>query len=367
MITFTKNLALVRHARIVPLLGLLLIHRVEAASFTNATPLIVRRYYHTATLLPNGKVLVAGGVGTNGSMASAELYDPATGTSVATGSLTNARSWHTATLLMNGKVLVVGGADSVYRTSAELYDPATGKWTLAGSLNTARGIHTATLLPNGRVLVVGGAGISSGKLVSAEVSQIPPRESGRTPDRWPMAAMGIPRRCFQWKSPWWRPVSTDNSSLFPSAELYDPATGLGAPGPGRCVFPTIAHTATLLPNGKVLAAGGSGNEYSKYLSTTRNSRSRHRALDRDRCHDQSTRRSYRDLLPNGRVLVVGGAGYNTATNTADLYDPATEPWTDAGLLNVGRDNHTATLCQRPGAHCRWFQQQHRRRRQRRVL
>ena len=108
-------------------------------------------------MLPNGKVLVAGGYDGSGSLASAELYDPASGTWTATGSLATARYAHTATLLPNGKVLVAGGYDgSGILASAELYDPASGTWTATGSLATARDDHTATLLPNGKVLVAGG-------------------------------------------------------------------------------------------------------------------------------------------------------------------------------------------------------------------
>ncbi len=73
----------------------------------------------------------------------------------ATGSLATARADHTATLLPNGKVLVAGGSSCVL-ASAELYDPASGTWTATGSLATARDLHTATLLPNGKVLVAGG-------------------------------------------------------------------------------------------------------------------------------------------------------------------------------------------------------------------
>ena len=120
--------------------------------------LAIIRYGHTATLLPNGKVLVTGGF----ENPSAELYDPATGTWSATGSPAAKRAFATATLLPNGKALVAGGfSGSGYVESAELYDPATGLWTLTGSLATARELHTATLLPNGTVLVAGGFGFRS--------------------------------------------------------------------------------------------------------------------------------------------------------------------------------------------------------------
>jgi N-acetylneuraminic acid mutarotase len=117
------------------------------------------RAYHTATLLPNGKVLVAGGENPSSPgiyLSSAELYDPTAGTWTTTGSLATSRAHHTATLLPNGKVLVAGGYNFSYPASAELYDPATGKWTTSGALKTARDLHTATLLPNGQVLVAGG-------------------------------------------------------------------------------------------------------------------------------------------------------------------------------------------------------------------
>jgi hypothetical protein len=129
------------------------------------------RYYHTATLLLNGKVLGAGGV----RIITAELYDPDSGTWSATGSLTWDRDYCTATLLRNGKVLVASGiqqvqqAPSIAIPSAELWDPSTGTWTEI-AMNGARMTHTATLLPNGKVLVAGGfdlgiqAGLSSAEL-----------------------------------------------------------------------------------------------------------------------------------------------------------------------------------------------------------
>src|SRR6266550_8623640 len=123
----------------------------------------------TATLLPSGKVMVAGGISRFDRLDSAELYDPATGSWSSTGSLGTARDSHTATLLPSGKVLVAAGHSGLGRlSSTELYEPATGTWMATGSLGTERFNHTATLLPSGKVLVAGGQG-SSGTLSSAEL------------------------------------------------------------------------------------------------------------------------------------------------------------------------------------------------------
>jgi hypothetical protein len=154
--------------------------------------------------LPSGKVLVTGGYGRSGSLASAEVYDPATGAWSTTGPLATTRDNHTATLLPSGKVLVTGGYGP--GGSAEVYDPATGAWSTTGPLATARYDHTATLLPSGKVLVTGGGG-PNGHLASAEV--------------------------------------------------YDPATGAWSTT-GPLATARDNHTATLLPSGKVLVTGGYG-------------------------------------------------------------------------------------------------------------
>ncbi len=124
--------------------------------WTATGSMATERYTHTATLLPNGRVLVAGGTRRN--LATVELYDPATGVWTATGSMATPRTRQTATLLPNGQVLVAGGFRiGGEHASVELYDPATGMWTATGSIPTDATIrHTAALLPNGQVLVAGG-------------------------------------------------------------------------------------------------------------------------------------------------------------------------------------------------------------------
>ena len=137
-------------------------------SWSSTGNLVTARADHAATLLSNGKVLVAGGFGdfSLGQVTNrAELYDPDTGTWSSTGNLNRGRALHTATLLTTGKVLVAGGffVDGLPNITdrSELYDPATGTWSNTGNLNSGRRFHTATLLLNGKVLAAGGNGFNA--------------------------------------------------------------------------------------------------------------------------------------------------------------------------------------------------------------
>jgi len=129
----------------------------------------VGRFLHTATLLQNGKVLIVGGALTSASdpVPTAEVYDPATGTFAMTGAMATARAQHTATLLTDGRVLIVGGTTSTGTgdlqptATAEVYDPSTGSFSVTRSMAEARTYHTATLLPSGKVLVAGGGNENS--------------------------------------------------------------------------------------------------------------------------------------------------------------------------------------------------------------
>ena len=152
-----------------------------AGTFTATGDMTAARASHAATLLasPSGQVLITGGFnGSGGSswLASAELYDPAGGRFAAVGSMTTGRRTHTATLLGNGQVLIAGGiaGSNYFVASAELYDPAGGTFTPTGGMTEARIYHTANLLPGGKVLVAGGNNHSSaGFLASAETYELP--------------------------------------------------------------------------------------------------------------------------------------------------------------------------------------------------
>jgi hypothetical protein len=113
-----------------------------------------------ATLLANGRLLITGG----SELLSVEVYDPVSGSFSSPGNLERSRASHTATLLPNGMVLVAGGFDNGGDPTAELFDPSTGSFSPTGGMEIARGGHTATLLKNGEVLVAGGRSLATAEL-----------------------------------------------------------------------------------------------------------------------------------------------------------------------------------------------------------
>jgi N-acetylneuraminic acid mutarotase len=326
---------------------------VVADVWTSTDSLATARYGHTATLLPNGKVLVAGGVIVNAPLyaMSAELYDPVTGTWSATGTLATARAYHTATLLQSGKVLVTGGLNNGSSiASAELYDPVTGTWSPTASLSTALSGHTATILTNGAVLVAGGNGAAGG-LVGAElydpVAGTWSTTGNLSTGRYDHTATLLPNGTVLAAGGY-----SNGVGAIASAELYDPVAGTWS-ATGSLSVARSGHTATLLNNGVVLVAAGSANvsdngpnASAELYDPAVGAWSTTGSLSTARSDHTAT------LLPNGMVLVAGGIGTSVAggnvgssLSSAELYDPLAAAWFTTGDLSTARTNHTATLLQ----------------------
>ena len=320
-------------------------------SFSATGPMATGRQQHTATLLPNGKVLIAGGYDGTSSLSSAELYDPASGTfSATTGPLTTARKQHTATLLPNGKVLIAGGTGAGGAlSSAELYDPASGASgsfsATTGPMATARYTHTATLLPNGKVLIAGGYG-AAGVLSSAELYD--PASGVFSATTGPLATARYYQTATLLANGKVLIAGGDSSAppfYLSSAELYDPVSGASGTfsATGALATARYAHTATLLANGTVLIAGGRAagvlasvelyDPASGMFSATTG------PLATARGYDTAT------LLPNGKVLIAGGLGLGfVPLASAELYDPVSGTFSaTTGPLATARGYDTATL------------------------
>ena len=228
--------------------------------FTPTGNMLAPRVGHTATLLQDGRVLVAGGdVLQPGDVSVAELYDPAAGSFSATGTMVWSRDDHSATLLQDGRVLIAGGSDTEqYIIRAELYDPATGTFTATGEMLVSAPCHAATLLPNGKVLIITGEEFHPGFPVALTAELYDPGSGKFTSTAQPVsthptfgADLICPATTLLLNG---KVLVTWNSTL---AELYDPDAGVFSPTGALNSTPySGGYTQTLLADGKVLVAGG---------------------------------------------------------------------------------------------------------------
>ena len=271
---------------------------VSSGAFEPGADLTTSRYYHTATKLDDGKILVAGGrSNATSGWATAELYDTDNDIWKPAAAMNIARYKHTATLLKDGKVLVTGGLKegnvSITLATAELYDPVADSWKLIENMNRPRAKHTATLLPDDKVLVVGGGYFG-----------------------------------------------TDNT-----AEIYDPDTGRWELTETMENSRTEGHTAVLLNNGNVLVSGGKSNPSVFAVQATAELYDPNARMWRSTGSMKGPRRDHAMTeLENGKILVAGGYDSLHAMDyelkTAELYDPGAGTWELATPMTYARPYHS---------------------------
>jgi hypothetical protein len=313
---------------------------------------------HTSTLLPDGKILIAGGTNGPNVLATSELFDPISMTYSAAGTLREPRDLHTATLLPNGKVLVAGGfttnSTSTGPTSgSEIYYPETRSWVPTSSMSTPRDNHTATLMGDGNVLVVGG--YAGGSYLSSAQIYFSTAAAWRT-----IAPMNVARALHGVT------LLQDGRILVSgginatgvqgSVEIYDPVAGswslakcmnggVGAACAGGVgVVRAHSHRMTLLLDGRVLLTGGNDGsgevDLSSIYDPLANAWTNTAALNAGRFGHTAS------LLANGNVLVAGGfQALGNSLNSAETFDVAINSWQTTGNLSSARGGHTTILAQ----------------------
>ena len=300
----------------------------SAVTFLPTGNMTAARAGHTSTLLLDGRVLIAGG---DDSGLTAELYDPASGTFGPTGSMSESHSSQVATLLGTGQVLIAGGG------TAELYDPATDLFTATAAMLAANGFQTATLLANGKVLVAGD--------VAAELYD---PASGTFHLAGGYASDGPFSTATALSDGRVLLVGNDPSQIYdPSTNTFSVSGTLAPLG----IYGIELQSATLLNNGKVLIAGGSSDVNGRLIAAE--------LFDPARgiFSPTSNMNAARDahaavLLSDGRVLIVGGdtqtcngnfCEFSGSLASAELYDPSTGSFVNAGNMSVPRSLPQATL------------------------
>jgi hypothetical protein len=315
--------------------------QAATSGFTRVGDMITGRSGHTATLLKDGRVLIAGGASGLDPLYTAELYDPATRTFTATGSMSASRAYHNAVLLPGGEVLVVGlGGAAAF---AEIYDPASGSFRRAAAMRLPHDVNAATLLANGKVLV---AATTHAELYDPAA------------DTFTMASPYAVHEAQETAT-----LLTDGRVLFigyGGAQVYDPS---------RDSFSVVGsthevgvdgielHSATLLDNGKVLVAGGLNDEFpagcidiAELFDPATGTFGEKSSLIWPRDSHAAVR------LLDGRVLIAGGSGVVLCANDhcphsggpvagAEIYDPASGKFTPAGMMTLPRSRPQATLLQ----------------------
>lgn len=265
--------------------------------WTLTSSLAIRRYFHTMTVLQNGKVLVTGGAYSSGNrfyhLNDCQLYDSSNEQWTTVSSMNVQRAGHTATLLQSGKVLVTGGlyhdgSNDIYLRSCELYDPNTNKWSITDSMFVPRKDHSASQLPDGRVLVVSGQ----------------------------------------------YAITYPNIVYLNSCEVFNPSVGQWFLTDSIDV-PQVGNASVVLSDGRVFISGGHyALKSCEIFLPISMSWSLTDSMTVGRDSHTAT------LLPNGKVLVVGGQGVGTG---CEVFDPFIESFTDIDTITYDISNHSAIL------------------------
>ncbi|MFH1028964.1 MAG: kelch repeat-containing protein, partial [Pseudomonadota bacterium] len=389
-----------------------------AGTFSYTTgPMAAARGAHRMNTVGDGKILITGGFGVGGfALASAELFDPVTKTFSPAGSLGQARARHSATQLPTGEILIAGGnSGSAVLASTEIYNPDSKAFSPGLPLNQARQTHSAQVLPNGKVLFSGGNNNPSGAwdiqtnfLSSCELYDRKTNTMTTTGSKTNATSAGLPYLLWTGKFMYagggtnetelytpdmpgtletWEPGGTmatgrteafwsalddgtvlvsggfdSAGNVLASAEVYDYLTGAFTATAGPMSTPRQQHRTVQLYTGKVLVSGGRSDP-----NTTLN------GLNSAELYDPATgtfgpagpsgtpatmlryRRLHRSTeLANGKILITGGLGGTASNgsgvlNSAEIYDPATGNFAWAaggppsGGMTVARRSHQAIL------------------------
>jgi Putative Ig domain/Galactose oxidase, central domain len=284
-----------------------------AHTFTTIAPMNVARVDQTVTLLPNGKVLIAGGFNDAGVLSSAELFDPATNTfTLLTAPMTSLRAEHTATLLASGKVLIAGGNNnSTSLATAEIFDPAANTFTPSAHLmGSVRQIHHADLLANGQVLVSGGFDANNNALGSAEIYD--PNADTFTPTGSMTTARGNHASALLYNGQILVAGGLTGPGtalvLTPTAELYNPLTALFTPT-GSMSVGRGHYTGTVLDDGTVFISGGATPPAGTNADVFDPASGTFRTTANFTAVQAGMRES---ILPDGTVVLTSGVNSNSA-------------------------------------------------------
>ncbi|MDO8432700.1 MAG: kelch repeat-containing protein [Candidatus Binatus sp.] len=310
------------------------LYNAATRTFTALSPMTTGRAAHTATLLPGGAVLIVGGTtcvsGVCHKLASAEVFDPISQGFLPVGNLVTARAGHTATLLGDGTVLIAGGVDDEVIPSAEIFDPATARFTETATLISPRFMHSATLLLDGQVLLTGGRSCvdeceanpasKSAELYDPGRRQFFPAGTMREsrilhnstllPDGRVLISGG--RSCIG---------DCEGDKTLQNTEIYDPGNGSFVLAANMSTA-RASHRAIALPDGRIFIYGGawcSRRSGCSYLNSGELFQPDTETFIPATSGTVAGVNSVAALLPNQEVLIAGGRMRGSILRSADVF------------------------------------------------